>query len=137
MKPCAHVVCKVCVDELVRAAKQCVVCDHTLDDKDIIELKREGVFPCWVPCGQKGYPRSFLLVLIHWFVRHWIRGRRSFRSEKDRRCVPGLTPLTPMQGGRHYCRVLIQFPQFMLLILPSANPHPIEHALFLMFISHY
>ncbi|OAX42233.1 hypothetical protein K503DRAFT_766964 [Rhizopogon vinicolor AM-OR11-026] len=42
MKPCAHVVCKVCVDELVRSAKQCIVCDHTLGDKDIIELKREG-----------------------------------------------------------------------------------------------
>jgi len=44
MKPCAHVVCKVCVDELVRAAKQCIVCDHTLADDDIIELKREGTF---------------------------------------------------------------------------------------------
>ncbi|KAJ8597699.1 hypothetical protein M405DRAFT_755445 [Rhizopogon salebrosus TDB-379] len=42
MKPCAHVVCKVCVDELVRAAKQCIVCDHKLRDEDIIELKREG-----------------------------------------------------------------------------------------------
>lgn len=57
MKPCAHVVCKVCVDELVRSAKQCIVCDHTLGDEDIIELKREGVFfhSCWsmVPRGDE------------------------------------------------------------------------------------
>ncbi|KAF8577662.1 hypothetical protein K439DRAFT_1418045 [Ramaria rubella] len=42
MKPCAHVVCKTCVDTLVRPAKQCVVCDHTLGKQDIVELKREG-----------------------------------------------------------------------------------------------
>ena len=42
MKPCAHVTCKTCTDTLVRPAKQCVVCDTTLGDKDIIELKREG-----------------------------------------------------------------------------------------------
>ncbi|KAG2123213.1 hypothetical protein BD769DRAFT_1743550 [Suillus cothurnatus] len=42
MKPCSHVVCKVCVDKLVRVTKQCIVCDHALDDKDMIELKREG-----------------------------------------------------------------------------------------------
>jgi hypothetical protein len=46
MKPCSHVVCKVCVDKLVRVAKQCIVCDHTLGDKDMIELKREGVYLC-------------------------------------------------------------------------------------------
>ncbi|KAH7910396.1 hypothetical protein BJ138DRAFT_1136063 [Hygrophoropsis aurantiaca] len=42
MKPCAHVVCKVCTDSLVRPAKQCIVCDHTVSDKEVIELKREG-----------------------------------------------------------------------------------------------
>ncbi|KAI6145175.1 hypothetical protein BKA82DRAFT_4170659 [Pisolithus tinctorius] len=42
MKQCSHVVCKVCTDSLVRPAKQCIVCDKTLDSGDIIELKREG-----------------------------------------------------------------------------------------------
>jgi len=42
MKPCAHVTCKTCTDSLVRPAKQCVVCDIQLNEKDIIELKREG-----------------------------------------------------------------------------------------------
>lgn len=42
MKPCAHVTCKTCTDSLVRPAKQCVVCDKQLKDKDIVELKREG-----------------------------------------------------------------------------------------------
>jgi len=42
MKPCAHVTCKTCTDSLVRPAKQCVVCDAQLAEKDIIELKREG-----------------------------------------------------------------------------------------------
>ncbi|KAF9261527.1 hypothetical protein L218DRAFT_930747 [Marasmius fiardii PR-910] len=42
MKPCSHVTCKTCTDSLVRPAKQCIVCDKQLGDKDIIELKREG-----------------------------------------------------------------------------------------------
>jgi Zinc finger, C3HC4 type (RING finger) len=42
MKPCAHVTCKTCTESLVRPAKQCVVCDAQLSEKDIIELKREG-----------------------------------------------------------------------------------------------
>jgi nitric oxide synthase-interacting protein len=42
MKPCAHVICKTCTDSLVRPAKQCVVCDTKLGEKDIFELKREG-----------------------------------------------------------------------------------------------
>jgi nitric oxide synthase-interacting protein len=42
MKPCAHVTCKTCTDSLVRPAKQCVVCDAQLKEKDIVELKREG-----------------------------------------------------------------------------------------------
>lgn len=44
MKPCAHVTCKTCTDSLVRPAKQCVVCDKLLKEKDIVELKREGEF---------------------------------------------------------------------------------------------
>ncbi|KAL0567668.1 hypothetical protein V5O48_014332 [Marasmius crinis-equi] len=42
MKPCAHVTCKTCTETLVRPAKQCIVCDKELAEKDIIELKREG-----------------------------------------------------------------------------------------------
>ncbi|KAG5352456.1 hypothetical protein C0989_002166 [Termitomyces sp. Mn162] len=42
MKPCAHVTCKTCTDSLVRPAKQCIVCDKVLKEKDIVELKREG-----------------------------------------------------------------------------------------------
>ncbi|TFY64579.1 hypothetical protein EVG20_g5892, partial [Dentipellis fragilis] len=41
-KPCSHVTCKTCTDTLVRPAKQCVVCDKQLGEKDIVELKREG-----------------------------------------------------------------------------------------------
>lgn len=65
MKPCAHVVCKVCVDELVRAVKQCIVCDHKLRDEDIVELKREGAFfhsGHMVACKKKGLSRSFPLM---------------------------------------------------------------------------
>ena len=43
MKPCFHVVCKTCVDELVHPSKQCVVCDQEVKaEVDILELKREG-----------------------------------------------------------------------------------------------
>ncbi|KAF9648242.1 hypothetical protein BDM02DRAFT_3240904 [Thelephora ganbajun] len=43
MKPCFHVVCKTCVEELVHPSKQCVVCDHEVKaGVDILELKREG-----------------------------------------------------------------------------------------------
>jgi hypothetical protein len=43
MKPCFHVVCKTCVDELVHPSKQCVVCDHEVRaEVDVLELKREG-----------------------------------------------------------------------------------------------
>ncbi|RDX52446.1 hypothetical protein OH76DRAFT_1416604 [Lentinus brumalis] len=42
MKPCGHVVCKTCTDTLVKPAKQCIVCDVKLADKDIIEMSREG-----------------------------------------------------------------------------------------------
>ncbi|TBU47143.1 hypothetical protein BD309DRAFT_1057204 [Dichomitus squalens] len=42
MKPCGHVTCKTCTDTLVMPAKQCIVCDVKLGEKDIIELTREG-----------------------------------------------------------------------------------------------
>ncbi|RPD61817.1 hypothetical protein L226DRAFT_533998 [Lentinus tigrinus ALCF2SS1-7] len=42
MKPCGHVTCKTCTDTLVKPAKQCIVCDVKLADKDIIEMSREG-----------------------------------------------------------------------------------------------
>ena len=42
MKPCGHVTCKTCTDTLVKPAKQCIVCDVQLGDKDIIDLAREG-----------------------------------------------------------------------------------------------
>ncbi|KAF9011727.1 hypothetical protein BDQ17DRAFT_1387344 [Cyathus striatus] len=41
-KPCGHVTCKTCTDTLVKPAKQCIVCDGVLKEKDIVELKREG-----------------------------------------------------------------------------------------------
>ncbi|KAJ6577255.1 hypothetical protein B0H19DRAFT_1118895 [Mycena capillaripes] len=70
MKPCSHVICRTCTETLVRpeptasksssansksqndeggsrkdeGAHTCVVCDTRLKKKDIIELKREGVF---------------------------------------------------------------------------------------------
>ncbi|KAI9567763.1 hypothetical protein HD554DRAFT_2023501 [Boletus coccyginus] len=42
IRPCSHVVCKVCTDSLVRPASQCIVCDRGLTNRDIVELKREG-----------------------------------------------------------------------------------------------
>jgi nitric oxide synthase-interacting protein len=72
MKPCSHVVCRTCTETLVRPettskssanskssskkdeaglgkateqdAHACVVCDTRLKKKDVIELKREGIF---------------------------------------------------------------------------------------------
>ena len=43
MKPCSHVTCKTCTDTLVKQSKQCTVCDKELVEKDIVELKREGM----------------------------------------------------------------------------------------------
>jgi nitric oxide synthase-interacting protein len=44
MKPCFHVICRTCVEELVHPSKQCVVCDHEVETGvDILELKREGL----------------------------------------------------------------------------------------------
>ncbi|KAI0075173.1 hypothetical protein K474DRAFT_1664557 [Panus rudis PR-1116 ss-1] len=42
MKPCGHVTCKTCTDTLVKESKQCVACDKSVTDKDIIALAREG-----------------------------------------------------------------------------------------------
>ncbi len=42
MKPCGHIVCKTCTDTLVTPAKQCIVCDVKLGEKDVIALTREG-----------------------------------------------------------------------------------------------
>ena len=43
MKPCFHVICKTCVEELVQPSHQCVVCDHEIKaGVDVLELKREG-----------------------------------------------------------------------------------------------
>lgn len=44
MRPCSHVICKVCTDALVRPASQCIVCDRGLTDLDMVELKREGMY---------------------------------------------------------------------------------------------
>ena len=32
----------ICTDTLVTPAKQCIICDVKLGDKDVIELTREG-----------------------------------------------------------------------------------------------
>ncbi|CAG8440124.1 10469_t:CDS:2 [Funneliformis mosseae] len=42
MKPCGHVICKICVDRLVRKTKQCFVCDAKCRDKDIADMSGEG-----------------------------------------------------------------------------------------------
>ncbi|KAG8990613.1 hypothetical protein FRB94_004521 [Tulasnella sp. JGI-2019a] len=42
IRSCSHVVCKTCVETLVKPAKQCVVCDKKCKDRDVVELAREG-----------------------------------------------------------------------------------------------
>ncbi|KZV93926.1 hypothetical protein EXIGLDRAFT_716557 [Exidia glandulosa HHB12029] len=42
MAPCSHVICKTCTETLVKPGMQCVQCDKTLKEKDLIEMKREG-----------------------------------------------------------------------------------------------
>ncbi|RIA96336.1 hypothetical protein C1645_687968 [Glomus cerebriforme] len=42
IKPCGHVICKICVDKFVRKAKQCFVCDVKCRDKDIADMSGEG-----------------------------------------------------------------------------------------------
>ena len=63
MKPCAHVTCKTCTDSLVRPAKQCIVCDTQLKEKDVIELKREGSLPFVI------YAHSPSLSALFFFIR--------------------------------------------------------------------
>ena len=66
MKPCSHVTCKTCTDTLIKPARQCVVCDKELAEKDIIELKREGM--------QLDITVKLLLTLRGF--RYWLRGWR-------------------------------------------------------------
>ena len=54
MKPCGHVTCKTCTDTLVTPAKQCIVCDVKLGDKDVIELRREGIYDRSCYCAGDG-----------------------------------------------------------------------------------
>ena len=54
MKPCGHVTCKTCTDTLVTPAKQCIVCDVKLGDKDVIELMREGILGRSCYCAGDG-----------------------------------------------------------------------------------
>jgi len=82
MKPCAHVTCKTCTDSLVRPAKQCIVCDKQLNEKDIIELKREGnVFFPWP---------VYRLIQEGYFYRNWICRRWYGRDIEGGSRVPGL-----------------------------------------------
>lgn len=62
MRPCSHVVCKVCTDSLVRPASQCIVCDQGLKDLDMVELKREGMY-AWSAILSRNYGLlSFLCI---------------------------------------------------------------------------
>lgn len=43
MRKCGHVVCKSCVERLVKPSKACVECDRPLKlEKDLVEFQREG-----------------------------------------------------------------------------------------------
>ncbi|KLO18983.1 hypothetical protein SCHPADRAFT_899319 [Schizopora paradoxa] len=42
LSSCSHVVCKTCVDTLVRPSSQCVVCDKEAPKDSILPLQREG-----------------------------------------------------------------------------------------------
>lgn len=95
MKPCAHVTCKTCTDTLVRPGKQCVVCDTQVGDKDIIELKREGI-----DVGPVSSRQILISTCRNWFCR----GRNvGILKERDR--VPRLIYLELRSGqgllGRH------------------------------------
>ncbi|KAK7047227.1 hypothetical protein VNI00_006893 [Paramarasmius palmivorus] len=72
MKPCAHVTCKTCTDTLVRPAKQCIVCDKELAEKDVIELRREGILePTF-----RGFALTSLLQEPDLLEEDWQRPRR-------------------------------------------------------------
>lgn len=84
MKPCSHVVCKVCTDSLVRPANQCIVCDRGLTDPDIVELKREGMYVQSVIQLQNHSLPSFLYLDIGFSFRYRVRGRWARRDNKER-----------------------------------------------------
>jgi hypothetical protein len=39
---CGHVVCSPCVDKVIKKGKQCVSCEGSAKEKELIELKRDG-----------------------------------------------------------------------------------------------
>lgn len=90
MKPCSHVICKTCHDTLVKPSKQCVVCDVKIDEKDAVELKREGT---------RLFRRPFQHSNV--VIRYWIRRWRPRGSEESRRCIPRMTCIwrTPQCGS--------------------------------------
>ena len=79
MKPCGHVTCKTCTDTLVRPSKQCIVCDTQLKDKDIIELKREGISRNCPFTGATDVGAQELVSL----VEEWQRRRKLASHFKD------------------------------------------------------
>ncbi|RHZ88128.1 hypothetical protein Glove_26g111 [Diversispora epigaea] len=42
MKPCGHVICKVCVEKFVKKSKKCFVCNAKCKEKDIADMSGEG-----------------------------------------------------------------------------------------------
>ncbi|CAJ0752515.1 2966_t:CDS:10, partial [Entrophospora sp. SA101] len=42
IKPCGHVICKICVDKFVKKSKRCFVCDFKCKEKDITDMSGEG-----------------------------------------------------------------------------------------------
>jgi nitric oxide synthase-interacting protein len=49
---CGHVVCRACANTLVRPAHRCCVCEASVEDKDILELGKEG--ECRLTAGTSG-----------------------------------------------------------------------------------
>ena len=92
MKTCSHVACKTCTDTLVKPSKQCTVCDKELVEKDIVEMKREGVF----------------LSSAHWSAfmnvhyRNWVRWRWSGGNVEGWHRFSRLTR-TPSRGCVNAC----------------------------------
>nr|CAG8632367.1 9689_t:CDS:10 [Entrophospora candida] len=41
IKPCGHVICKICVDKFVKKSKRCFVCDFKCKEKDITDMSGE------------------------------------------------------------------------------------------------
>ncbi|CAG8526548.1 6672_t:CDS:2, partial [Acaulospora morrowiae] len=42
MKPCGHVICKICVEKFIKNSKKCFVCDVKCKEKDITDMSGEG-----------------------------------------------------------------------------------------------